>query len=228
MTSRVVLSACVALGLSLGALGCQASSPHMAPGARSTIDAAQDQATVVFIRPAYYASSVKVTIVDEKGRYLGESLPESYFAVKMPPGEHLIVGFTDHTHALKANLVAGKIYYVHVVANEDNWSPRFSLLGITPRSKDYGRIDDWMAKANAFVPDEKGGHEMLAKHNVDAEVLKGQAAIQHYDAKELEERTILPDDGKIGATTNTTAPTAPGAATPVLEAPPPASPAATP
>lgn len=227
MTSRVVLSACVALGLSLGALGCQASSPHMAPGARSTIDAAHDQATVVFIRPAYYASSVKVTIVDEKGRYLGESLPESYFTVKMPPGEHLIVGFTDTTHALKANLVAGKIYYVHVVANEDNWSPRFSLLGITPRSKDYGHIDDWMAKASAFAPDEKGGQEMLAKHHVDAEILKGQAAIQHYDAKELEERTILPDDGKIGTTPSATAPPSSGAPAPVPEAAP-STPAATP
>lgn len=196
----------------------------MAAGPRSTIEAAQDQATVVFLRPKYYASSVKVTIIDGKGRYLGESLPESYFAVKMPPGEHVLIGFTDTTHALKANLVGGKVYYVHVVANEDNWSPRFSLLGITPRSKDYGHIDDWMAKANAFMPDEKGGQEMLAKQGADEHVLKGQAMLQHYDAKELEERTIQPDDGKVGTTT-----TAPSTVTPVPSTEPtPAAPAASP
>lgn len=220
MTTRVLVSACVALGISLGALGCQAHSPHMAAGPRNTIEASHDQATVVFIRPKYQPSSVKVTIIDEKGRYLGESLPESYFAVKMPPGDHVIIGYTDTTHALKASLAAGKIYYVHVVANDDNWSPRFSLLGITPRSKDYGHIDDWMAQANAYAPDEKGGQEMLAKHNVDAHVLKGQAMIQHYDAKELEERTILADDGKIG--------NAPVEAAPAPAPAPAATPAATP
>lgn len=220
MTTRALVSACVALGISLGALGCQAHSPHMAAGPRNTIEGAADQATVVFIRPKYQPSSVKVTIVDEKGRYLGESLPESYFAVKMPPGDHLIIGFSDTTHALKATLAAGKIYYVHVVANEDNWAPRFSLLGITPRSKDYGHIDDWMSKANAYAPDEKGGQEMLAKHNVDEHVLKGQAVIQHYDAKELEERTILADDGKIGVV-STSAPAHEGT-------PPAATPATTP
>ncbi len=191
-------------------MGCAAKSPYMTPAAQGSIEAAPEAATVVFIRPKYYASSVKVTIVDEKGRYLGESLPESNFAVKMPPGEHIIVGYTNTAHALKAKLIGGRVYYVHIVANEDNWAPRFSLLALGPRSKDYGHIDEWLAKTTSYTPDEKGGQDHLTTMNVEKLLAKGQLRWEQYAPNDVEERTIQPDDGKVGATpVGATAPASP-------------------
>ena len=225
--------AVVITGALLGASGCAASSQFMAPSPRATIAATGDAATVVFVRPAYYASSVKVHIIDGKGRFLGDSTPESYFTVKVPAGEHTFIGVSDITSPMKATVAAGKVYYVHVVAREGNFSPRFQLLAVTQRSSHYGTVDEWLAKANSYTPDEKAGQDHLASHaqHVEKKIAEANQVLASYDAEQLAARTLAAEDGKVTPGIEATAPVATPAAAPVADpaaAPPASTPAPAP
>lgn len=199
--ARVVSTFAVAAlaALAPAALGCgPARSPYMAPAPHTSVTGAPDMATVVFLRPSYYSSSTKVTVVDGKGRFLGESVPESYFAARLPAGEHLLVGYVDTVAPLRANLRAGQIYFVEVAAEEGPFSPRMQLLAVTPRTASWGRLDAWMEKSAAYSPDEPGGQAAIEakKGSVLGNIAKAERILAGYDAAELAARTITPDDGK--------------------------------
>lgn len=201
-----------AMVASLGAAGCTPpKSAVMSPAPRNTVEAPADAATVIFVRPSFYAAAVKVLVVDEKGRFLGESIAESYFPVKVPAGEHKFYAVTDTVAPMKATLQNGHVYYVQVHANEGAFSPRFQLYAVTPRSKHWGHVDEWLAKTESLAPDEAAGQARLAEHGgVDRAVQKGDQVLAEYDANELAERTIAPEEGK--ATTSSAAPAAPSPA----------------
>src|SRR5262249_18473662 len=135
--------------------------------------------------------------LDERGRFLGDSLPESYFAVRVPAGEHVFVAWAENTAALRASLAPGRTYYVEVASKPGAWSARAHLLAITPRSETWKDVRTWLAESTQLGPNEPGGQAYLQSRSEDvAERLRrANEILREYDAKELEERTIRPDDG---------------------------------
>jgi len=184
--------------LALGSLGCAATSPYMATAPHNGVQAVEDAATVVFLRPSYYASSIKVTVIDGKGRFLGESTPESYFAVKMPAGEHTFISYVDTTAVVKANVQAGHVYFVEIAAKEGPFSPRMQLLAVTPRTAAWGQLDAWMAASASYAPDEALGQQGLSVRGnaVASQLHKAEVLLAEYTPAELAARTIGPEDGK--------------------------------
>jgi hypothetical protein len=77
--------------LALATAGCVVASQYM-----TTLEVPQplatdpSAATVVFA-PSGYGGGLKKMILDDKGRFLGESWGKTYFAVKVPPGEHTFI-----------------------------------------------------------------------------------------------------------------------------------------
>ena len=102
--------------LGLTSAGCAGSSKYMVEVASpSPITTAADRASVVFVRPSGMGFAMKFAILDQRGNWLGDAVAKGHFAVSLPPGEYLFVGWAENTAALKATLSGGKVYYVKVV-----------------------------------------------------------------------------------------------------------------
>jgi hypothetical protein len=179
-------------------VGCTATSDYMMEAhAPDALKPTAEAATVVFVRPSSYARGMRSTILDGHGRFLGDSLPESYFAVKVPPGEHLFIAWAENTAALRATLAPGKTYYIEVAPKLGAFSARMQLLAVTPRSENWKEVRQWVAESKQLLVNEAGGQAYLRERQEDVqERIKRAGEILHeYDPRELEERTLRPEDG---------------------------------
>lgn len=198
---RLALALPIAV-LALSSTGCTASSEYMREAhAPQLMGPVGNAATVVFIRPSGYAKAMKMTVLDGRGRFLGDSLPETWFAVKMPPGEHVFVGWAENTSALRAQLLPGRTYYVEVAPKMGAWSARVHLLAITPRAESWGELREWLDETQQLVPDEAGGQAYLngRKDDVVDRLQRAAETMRDYDRDELEERTLRAEDGLAAA-----------------------------
>jgi hypothetical protein len=181
------------------ALGCTGTSPYMAPAAHSAVETAPEMATVVFARPSEIGGGAdRVTIMDGKGRFLGDTLPGTYFAVKMPPGEHLFLSWGESVSPVKATVVGGKIYFVEAYSPTGPGTPRLSLRAVTLRSSNYGKTDEWMTHATPLAPAEATGQAYLQKEasGVQSAIAEGNKVFAAYNPTESAEHTLAAEDGK--------------------------------
>lgn len=172
------------------------TSPYMTAAPGPAAEVATDTATVVFVRPSQFGGADRVTIMDGKGRFLGDTLPGTSFSVKMPAGEHLFISWGENTSAVKATLAAGKVYYVE--AQGASGSPRLALRAVTLKSPSYGQIDAWLAKSRPLTPDEAKGQAYLQAEakGVESAVARGNKVFAEYDAAALPDHTLSAEDGK--------------------------------
>jgi hypothetical protein len=193
-----LVHAVAAVSLLAGLAGCSASSDYMRPIAPPTLAAKAETATVVFLRPSGFAAGISTTILDDKGRFLGDSLPESYFVSQVPAGEHVFIAWAENTAALRANLMPGKVYYVEVSPKMGALSARMHLLALTSRSESWGELQGWLADSQAMQVDESAGQAYLAERSDDVQdrIQRAREALTEYDADELAERTLSPEDGQ--------------------------------
>lgn len=186
-------------GLALASLtGCVATSDFMYPAKSPEIAKRPDAATVIFVRPSAFAAAIKTTIFDGHGRFLGESLPSSYFAVNVPPGDHVFVAWAENTAALRATLAPGRKYYIEVATKLGALSARCHLLALTPRSESWAKVPLWLAESAQLVPDEIAGQSYLRSRpdELEERLRRAQEALTRYSAAELEARTLRPQDGQ--------------------------------
>ena len=186
-----------ALVLALAAIGCTGTSPYMTPGDRTAPAAAEDSATVVFVRPSQYGGADRVTLLDGKGRFLGDILPATHFAVKMPAGEHVFISWGQNTSAVKATLVANKVYYVEAYGPTGAGTPRLELRAVTLHSPTYGKIDEWLQKTQPLAPNESAGQAYLQKEasGVTSVISRANSELAEYKAA-MPEHTLSAEDGK--------------------------------
>jgi hypothetical protein len=191
--------ALVAVFLSSLTIGCSVSSPYMHEQAPpQPIPASRDKATIVFLRPSSYGGRVKTTILDTRGRFLGEDWGSTYFAVQVEPGEHVFLAWAENTAALRARLAAGKTYYIEVAPKMGALSARMHLLALTPRSASWSKVPEWMSGSVQVVPDEAAGQAYLQARatDVDERIRRAKEALSKYSSEELAERTLRPEDGQ--------------------------------
>src|SRR5262249_23107516 len=158
------------------------------PVAPQAIAPSEDSAVVVFMRPSYRGGTV--AILDEHGRFLGESVGHSHFAVKVSPGDHTFVGCAQNTAALRASLAGGKTYFVEVAPRMGCFGNRVQLLAITPRAETWNHRESWLGDTKQLVTDDALASEYVKDHG-DETAERLQRATQilgEYDAKELDER----------------------------------------
>jgi hypothetical protein len=182
-----------------GIVGCGATSDYMMDVAHPRpIVATPNMATVVFIRPSSYARSMKTTILDGRGTFLGDSLPKSHFAVLLPPGPHVFIAWAENTAALQATLLPGRVYFVEVAAKMGVLSARMHVLALTPRSENWAKVPEWLNETTQLVPDPAGGQAYLSSRPEDVQerIRRANEALSKYDAEELAERTLRPEDGR--------------------------------
>ena len=198
VSAAIAVAAVVLIATALG--GCNTgTSPYMTPASPSpAAEAAADTATVVFVRPSQFGGADRVTIMDGKGRFMGDTLPGTYFAVKMPPGEHVFVSWGENTSAVKATVAAGKTYYVEAYGPGGSGTPRLALRAVTVSSTSWGQIDGWLANGRPLAPDEAKGQAYLQAEasGVASALARGNKVLAAYSSAELPEHTLSPEDGK--------------------------------
>ncbi len=188
--------------LGLATVGCTVSSPYMEVlAAPQAIAADAGTATVVFLRPTGYAGRLKHMILDHKGRFLGECWGETYFSVKMPPGQYTFVSWSEGTPALQATLDAGKVYYVEVGVTIGAWTARARLFGLGPQREGWAEVPEWLANSTMLVPNEAAGqaHFAATQDRVNEVIQKGLANWAEYDAEARGKRSLAPADGVVPA-----------------------------
>lgn len=184
--------ACLA---ALAVAGCGSSYMHTAKGPQPPVPAGQ--AVVVFLRPSMFALLAHYQVIDEKGRFLGELLAGSHFAVPVPAGDHVFVAFHDgdplaHNDAMRARLLPGLTYFALVQPTMTG----VEITAIAPRSESWSRVRGWLADTDALVPDPAAGQAFLADHgDLLDELEAGYKHLSDDDAEELDEHTLLATDG---------------------------------
>jgi hypothetical protein len=195
MSQRSVASALLLLLL---LSGCGASSDFMT-SAKALPDTAPaaGEATIVFVRPSDFASAMVMTIMDDQGRFLGDSTASSCFRSQLAAGGHLLIGWAENTAALQADLAADQLYYVEVSARPGFWSSQVQLFAVTPSSPQWSELPGWLAHCEPLIPDEAAGQADLDHRYqaVSERVRRAQEAIHKYTAEALAERTLRPSDG---------------------------------
>ena len=198
VTAVTAVAATVLVSAALG--GCNTgTSPYMTAAPPSpTADVATDTATVVFVRPSQFGGADRVTIMDGKGRFLGDTLPGTYFAVKMPAGEHVFVSWGENTSAIKATVAAGKTYYVEAYGPGGSGTPRLALRAVTLNSPSWGQVDGWLANGRPLAPDEAKGQAYLQAEaaGVASAIARGNKVMADCSPTQLPEHTLSAEDGK--------------------------------
>jgi len=225
---RVLLHCVWVMGCVAALFGCGRQSHHMFPLDKpAVIEAPANRAAVVFVNPQLPGSAGSAVILDERGGFLGTTRPGTHFAVLMTPGEHILVAWADDVRALRANLVAGRVYFIHAEAEMDPARNVVSLWPVMPNSPRWQWIAQWLAQTRAYVPDIPRGQADIDGRaaGVRGALDRARSALQSADANTLAERTLAPEYG-IAAVVRAGAPIPmptplPGAA-PVAASPPPA------
>ena len=111
--------------------------------------------------------AIVVAIVDEKGRFLGDSEADGHFAVRVPPGQHVFVSWSESTPAMRVSVVAGKTYFVEVDPNMGWGSARVQLLALTPRSANWSKLPEWLRGTRALEVNEAAGQARMQQRAGD-------------------------------------------------------------
>lgn len=191
---RLTLVASVAM------LAACASSDFMRPLPRPPrLTVSANRATVVFLRPRSTAPNTMVTIVDEDGRFLGDSLPSTCFSAQVEPGEQLFVGIAANTAALAATLEAGRVYYVEVMIRLGSVSSRAHLFAVHPGEERDRRLMRWWRDCDHHTVDTQAGQRALALREAERveSVRRAREQVARFSAEERAQRTLSPSDGRV-------------------------------
>lgn len=195
--------AVVVLALSVSiASGCGTPVRYMTVAVpRQRIVAPADRAMVVFIRPSRIDFRASSEIIDETGRFMGQIPAHGHFAVSMSPGQHTFVVWALNTDAISANLAPGKIYFVEVNAVKEYsyYSAFMYLKAIKPTMVQWDLLDQWLRETTQYTTAQGDGLAQLATRKgadrVQERLRRGYEQLAHYQGADLDQHTLLPDDG---------------------------------
>jgi hypothetical protein len=164
--------------------GCSVVSPYMHAVDRATVALRPDEAAVVFVRPPSACdTSGWFTVVDERGAYVGDSMPESNFTVAVPAGEHTFIAWEPYGElhlqrypwlnqvgAVHGRFDPGATYFVDVGTSGGAFEMRHTCstyhrveLHLVP---DVGNA---LNETKAFLPDRGAGGAELSTQREEVE-----------------------------------------------------------
>ena len=189
MTSMNVGRFLTALAIALSCVACGPSYMMQVKTPGVAIQPTATEAVVVFMRPQMDGTSWGLTVMDSTRRFLGNAPFDSFFAVRVPAGDHIFVLWAGGTYGLKARVVGGKTYFVAIGEDHEVFQ------GLTPRSDGWSRLPNELRTLSQYIPDLKAGQAYLDSRGAEAnariaEVTKIFAALPPDTPP-----AISPDDG---------------------------------
>lgn len=99
-----------------------------------------DYAVVNFLRPSVFGGAIKFGVWD-KDNFVGILTPKNYIQYKATPGEHLFMARAENWAVIKADLAAGKTYYIIGEPRMGAWKARVALTVANPKDP---KVQQWM------------------------------------------------------------------------------------
>lgn len=152
----------------------------------------RDFAVVNFIRPSVWGGATEFSVWDGE-ELVGSSYVRTVTQHKTRPGEHLLMVKADNWAGIKANLAAGRSYYVHIGPRYGGPSKGAYHFGVklTVLDPDDPRLKDWMGKLGRMQVHPEKRDAFVAKYI--AEVRK---AVERFRSGSEEYDTMGPERGK--------------------------------
>ena len=116
------------------------------PDEHATYAPDPDQALIVFMRPSSFGSAIQSSVfelVDDNPELIGIVAAKKKVAYNLGPGEHLFMVIGESADFMKADIQAGKRYYVLVTPRMGVWKARFSLKPIHKDELDSEKLTKW-------------------------------------------------------------------------------------
>ena len=174
----------LALAWVLSALsGC--SSSMMKPA--EVIQASPEYAVVNFLRPSSFGGAIMFGMWDREN-LVGILTSKNYIQYKARPGEHIFLARAENWSVIKANVLAGKTYYVLASPRMGWGKARVSLEVLKPDDK---RIDEWMAslKPIAVDPAQRDAYVKERESSI-------KQAVENVQNGSAEFSIMNPEDGR--------------------------------
>jgi len=143
----------VMLAVFLIVLGCAGKSVYMVPAA-PVAGPAPDKALVYFMRPSGMGFAINFQIWDSD-HFVGLNQAKSYFVYECDPGTHLFIGIAENKVALKADLDAGKSYYVGTNVRTGWGKARMQFTPVTRSSELWGKVEEYKKSLNCVAAKEE-------------------------------------------------------------------------
>lgn len=123
--------------------GCAGSSSYMVkqtappPAAPSP-----GKALVYFMRPSGMGFAIHFQIYNGR-QLIGLSQAKSYFVYECDPGTQMFLGMAENKIGLKAELEAGKTYYVLTQVRMGAWKARMGIIPVTPGTQWWDVVESY-------------------------------------------------------------------------------------
>jgi len=146
-----------------------------------------DYAVINIMRPSSMASAISFGIWD-RDTFVGVLLRKSIIQYKASPGEHLIMARSENWSAVRANVEAGKNYYILASPRMGAWKARVALTTLQPDDK---RVNKWMRVRKIEIDESRLGSY------IDERLDHVRSAAEKYDSGQEQVSGILnPSDGR--------------------------------
>lgn len=184
---RSTLGIVIAFGILYSITGCGSSMMMQTKRLEFTEN---NKAMVTFIRPSLFGGAIKFGIWDSDN-FIGVLTAKSYIQYLTEPGEHWFLGRAENWSCVKANLEAGKNYYILGNVFPGVWKARVAFDPINAGDKSQDQIDQWLKQLKPIGIIEEKRDSYVSRR------LK-----QIKDGKQMFESgkgtclTLLPGDGR--------------------------------
>jgi len=133
--------------------GC--SSPFMKP-ADFTLKPDGNHAVVNFLRPSSFGGAIMFGIWD-RTEFVGVVTAKNYVQYKAKPGNHFFMARAENWSGIKADVRAGKNYYILVEPRMGAWKARVNMSVLQPSDP---RLAKWMQKLKPItpIPEKRDGY----------------------------------------------------------------------
>jgi hypothetical protein len=135
-------------------VGCAGKSGYMMVTAAPVAGPAPDKALVYVMRPSGIGLAVNFQIWDSD-HFVGLSQTKSYFGYECDPGTHLFIGIAENKVAFKADLEAGKSYYVGTNIRAGWSKARMQFTPVTRGSELWDKVEAYKKGLNCVASKEE-------------------------------------------------------------------------
>ncbi len=195
-----ILSKFLLLAILTFLVGCAGSSSHMrvVPDAEATYAPDAGHALVVLMRPSGMGFAIQSTVFDtttEETKFLGVVSAQKKVAYMSPPGERIFMVVGESADFAKANLLAGKTYYLLITPRMGFWKARFSLQPVTAADHDSENASKWFSSC-VYTENNPSAYQW-AKDNAESIEDKRRKYFADWMAKSEDRRPFLrPEDAR--------------------------------
>jgi hypothetical protein len=174
--------------------GCAGSVRNMReiPDEQAVYAPDPNRALIVFMRPSSFAFAVQSSVfelVEDSPELIGIVAAKKKVAYQVEPGEHLFMVIGESADFMKADIQAGKKYYVLVTPRMGMWKARFSLKPIHKDELDSDELVKWEKECHWV--EKTYDSDQWAKSNMDSIQSKNSEYMQKWLQRPEPDRPAL-------------------------------------